>query len=85
MFRRMRAWMTTASLGTVVAVSGVDCGGLSDLAAGGFEDSWGYADGSGGDYYYGFYDREGTGSFSMYPGSDVGDSLETYLGNSVVY
>ena len=45
-----------------------------------YDESWG-----GSDYYYGWYEDGSTSSFSLYPGSDPGDSLETYLGNSVVY
>lgn len=40
------------------------------------------------DYFYGFTENYGDGtsnSFSLYPGSDPGESLETFLGGSVVY
>jgi hypothetical protein len=85
MIRKMRMWMMTASLGAIAAVSGVDCGASAGLGAAGYDDAWSYAADSAGDDYYGFYDSEGTGSFSIYPGGDPGDTLETYLGNSVVY
>lgn len=40
------------------------------------------------DYFYGFNEYNGDGtsnSFSLYPGSDPGESLETYLGGFVSY
>lgn len=90
MMRTLRRWTVGLSMGSLAALSGADCadssgsytdGGGYYLDGGGYyNDSW-----SGGDYYYGWYEDGSTSSFSLYPGSDPGDSLETYLGNSVIY
>lgn len=89
MYRKRSNAPVTLALGMAAALAIVGCDD-ADLSGGFGFDEFGFGADSawvdgGGDYYYGFYDQQGSGSFSLYPGSDPGDSLETYLGNSVIY
>jgi hypothetical protein len=81
MFKKVRRWATALGVGTMLMYGGATC----DSGLGGAEyiaDDYSYS--GEGDYYYGWYEDNGS-SFSLTPGSDPGDSLETYLGNFVTY
>lgn len=93
----IRSMVCLAAL-TLVAGTGCDeegmggvLGILSDVSAFATEGGYypdGFGGNGGGDYYYGFTETDGNGisrSFSLTPGIDAGESLETYLGSSVVY
>ncbi|MFO0837145.1 MAG: hypothetical protein U1D55_01355 [Phycisphaerae bacterium] len=86
MIRRFRHTVAIVVLGVVAAIGCAGCDETDSFGGFGFDGlSTALGTQSSGDYYYGFYDSEGTGSFSLYPGGDPGDSLSTYLGNSIVY
>jgi len=76
-------------LAAVVMVAGTGCEEEALLGLSGVPSAFGDGEVRGeGDYYYGWTEVGGDGStrsFSLTPGIDPGESLETYLGGSVIY
>lgn len=77
MLKKFRRLAAALGVGTMLAYGGANCGPGTAI-------DYISEDVYAGDYYYGWYEDNGS-SFSLYPGSDAGDSLETYLGNFVTY
>lgn len=88
----VRRFAAAIAFGSLAALGGMDCGGSSASDASWNDSGYEYYDGGwdgdsygGSDYYYGWYEDDSTSSFSIAPGIDAGDSLETYLSGSVIY
>lgn len=87
----LRRFAATIAFGSLAAFGGTDCESSSAFEESWYDSGYEYSDGwsgdsyGGSDYYYGWYEDGSTSSFSIAPGIDAGDSLETYLGGSVIY